>query len=117
MSLLDSYISNSVRLESLRVSVLVNSNYYYSLYIRKDHLYAASYGKGVEIFFLDPSSSSNPIELIETIIQPGDTTWIFVNENESLIFSTKNHILHINERADSKNLNIDDMPNLMNSLH
>lgn len=91
MKLLDNpALGPVVNLDSGRISVLSNSHYYYSVFIRNSRLYASSYTRGVEIFQMDPTSSTDPLILIEEIIFKGATTWIDVDENESLIFSTKN---------------------------
>ncbi|EAR84879.3 PCI domain protein (macronuclear) [Tetrahymena thermophila SB210] len=94
--------------------IIQNNNFYYSIFIIGNHMYLSSYGKGVQIYNMIYQPTFN-LQLIQEIILVGDTTTIYTDINETELFSTKNNVVHINQRTSPLLQNIDLMPNLQNT--
>ncbi|KAL4487059.1 hypothetical protein ABPG72_001511 [Tetrahymena utriculariae] len=101
--------------------IIQNNNFYYSIFIINNHMYLSSYGKGVQIFNMTYQQQQQnnqytvSLQLIQEIILVGDTTTIYTDINETELFSTKNNIVHINQRTNPFLQNVDFMPNLQNT--
>ncbi|KAL4436235.1 hypothetical protein ABPG74_015826 [Tetrahymena malaccensis] len=96
--------------------IIQNNNFYYSIFIINSHMYLSSYGRGVQIFNMIYSKNNQvSLQLIQEIILVGDTTTIYTDINETELFSTKNNVVHINQKTIPSLQNVDSMPNLQNT--